>query len=70
MIGATAKEELLRFLQKKCWKHPVIVCDRNTFTGRVLADELKAGGVKAAKLIIPEHEAGIAAADEGHWSIR
>ncbi len=66
VIGATAKEELLRFLQKKCWKHPVIVCDRNTYeaAGRVLADELKAGGVKAAKLIIPEHEAGTAAADE------
>ncbi len=66
VIGANAKEELLRFLQKKCWNHPVIVCDRNTYeaAGRLLADELRAGGIKASKVIIPEHEAGAAAADE------
>ncbi|GAA0131830.1 MULTISPECIES: sn-glycerol-1-phosphate dehydrogenase [Bacillus] len=66
VIGANAKEELLRFLQKKCWNHPVLVCDRNTYeaAGRLLADELRAGGIKASKVIIPEHEAGAAAADE------
>lgn len=66
VIGSNAKEELLTFLQKKCWNHPVIVCDRNTYeaAGRLLADELRAGGIKASKVIIPEHEAGTAAADE------
>ena len=65
VIGSNAKEELLTFLQK-CWNHPVIVCDRNTYeaAGRLLADELRAGGIKASKVIIPEHEAGTAAADE------
>ncbi len=72
VIGANAKEELLRFLQKKCWNHPVIVCDRNTYeaAGRLLADELRAGGIKASKVIIPEHEAGPPRLMRGHWSIR